>query len=108
MRSLIVNAQVNLLPALAVNGFKLKLLMALYAGRHCLVNSIVGENTIIKRLCNVADNNAEIVNKISLLMKEPFTEKMIRERQKVLSDNFDIANNAGKLKDLVFNVSSDL
>ncbi len=107
MKDLIVNAQVNLLPALAANGFKLKLLMALYAGRHCLVNSIVGENTTIKKLCHVANTNAEIVNKINLLMKEQFTEEMILERQKVLSENFDITNNARKLMELIFNENSN-
>lgn len=107
MKSLIVNAQVNLLPALAANGFKLKLLMALFAGRHCLVNSIVGESTSIKKLCHVANTNDEIVNKIHLLMKERFTDEMIRERQQVLSENFDIVNNSRKLIELVFDESSN-
>jgi hypothetical protein len=107
MKSLIVNAQVNLLPALAANGFKLKLIMALYAGRHCLVNSIVGESTSIKKLCHIANTNDEIVNKIHLLMKERFTDEMIRERQRVLSENFDTVNNARKLIELVFDESSN-
>lgn len=102
MTQLIVNAQIHLLPALASNGFKLKLLMALYAGRHCLVNSVVEENTSIKNLCHVANSNEEIMNKIHSLMKEPFTNGMILERQRVLLENFDIRNNAKKLIKLVF------
>jgi hypothetical protein len=107
MKTLIVNAQVNLLPALAVNGFKLKILIALFAGRHCLVNSIVRESTSINKLCHVADTDVEIVNEIHLLMKERFTDEMIHERQKVLSENFDIVKNTRKLIELVFNKSSN-
>lgn len=102
MIKLIVNAQIHLLPALATNGFKLKLLMALYAGRHCLVNSVVEETSSIKNLCHVANSNAEIVDKVHLLMKERFTDEMILERQRVLSENFDIRNNAKKLIELVY------
>lgn len=102
MTKLIVNAQIHLLPALSSNGFKLKLLMALYAGRHCLVNSVVGETTSIKDLCHIADTNSEIINKIHLLMKEPFTGEKIHDRQRVLSENFDIGNNAKKLIKLIF------
>jgi hypothetical protein len=102
MTRLVINAQVNLLPALAGNGFKVKLLMALYPGRHCLINSVVGENSFIKSLCHVANTFEEMVNKIHLLMKEPFTEKMILERYKVLSENFDVRNNASKLINLLF------
>lgn len=102
MNDLITNAQIHLLPALASNGFKLKLLMALYAGRHCLVNSIVGEYTSIMDLCHIADSNLEIISKIKLLMKEPFTDEMIRERDRVLSENYDIRKNAKKLIEMVF------
>ena len=102
MTKLIINAQINLLPVLANNGFKLKLLMALYAGRHCLVNSKVVENDLIKNLFHVANSNNEIINKVHLLMKEPFTDEMIRERNKVLSEYFDVKNNAKKLGELIF------
>jgi hypothetical protein len=107
MKTLIVNAQVNLLPALAANGFKLKILIALFAGRHCLVNSIVRESTSISKLCHVADTDVEIVNEIHLLMKERFTDEMIQERQKVLSENFDIVKNTRELIELVFSKSSN-
>ncbi|MCE5346781.1 MAG: glycosyltransferase family 1 protein [Bacteroidales bacterium] len=106
MTKLIVNAQIHILPALAANGFKLKLLMALYAGRHCLVNPVVEEYAPVKNLFHVANTNAEILNTIHMLMKEPFTYEMILERQRVLSENFDVRNNAMKLIELAFNDSS--
>jgi glycosyltransferase involved in cell wall biosynthesis len=97
MAELIANAHIHLLPALTSSGFKIKLLMALYAGRHCIVNSVIGEDPLIKNLCHIADSDSEIINKIESLMEEPFTDKMIHEREKVLSENFDIVSNAKKL-----------
>jgi glycosyltransferase involved in cell wall biosynthesis len=102
MENLIVNAQINLLPALTTNGFKLKLIMALYAGRHLLVNSVIAEYSSIKNLCHVADSFEEMINKVHCLMAEPFTEEIILERQRVLSENFDVRNNAEKLVELIF------
>jgi hypothetical protein len=109
MERLIINAQINILPALSDNGFKLKLLMALFAGRHCLVNSAAGANTSIRSLCHVADYDAEIVKEVHLLMKQPFTDGMILERHRVLSEKFNLQDNAKKLIELVFgNLKSDL
>jgi hypothetical protein len=102
MENLIVNAQINLLPALTTNGFKLKLLMALYAGRHLLVNSVIAEYSSIKNLCHIADSFEEMINKVHRLMAEPFTEEIILERHRVLSENFDVRNNAKKLIELIF------
>jgi hypothetical protein len=101
MKKLIVNAQINILPALAINGFKIKLLMALYAGRYLLVNSVVGENSSIKNLCHTANSDEEMVNKVHQLMGEPFTTEMIHDRQRVLSETFDVGDNAKKLMELV-------
>jgi hypothetical protein len=102
MERLIVNAQINILPALSVNGFKLKLLMALYAGRHCIVNSVVVVNSSIGALCHIAESNEDMIVNIQQLMKKPFTRELIRERQKIFSDKFDIRTNTGKLIKLVF------
>ena len=102
MRELIANAHINLLPALSSNGFKLKLLFALYEGRHCLVNTLVEDDIAIKRLCHVANSNEEMINKVQELMNRSFTDEMISERRKVLSENFDVAENAKKLVKLIF------
>jgi hypothetical protein len=102
MTGLIINAQINLLPFLSSNGFKLKLLVALYAGRHCLVNSEVKTNPSIMNLCRIADSDEEMVNKVHLLMKEQFTDKMKQERMNALSEKFDLQKNAKKLIDLLF------
>ena len=54
--SLIQNAQINILPTFQATGIKLKLLSALYTGRHCIVNSPMVANTGLESLCHVADS----------------------------------------------------
>jgi len=102
MNDLIANAQINLLPALSDNGFKLKLIMALYEGRYCIVNQVLGENATIRSLCQVAGSSEEMIKMVTKLMNEPFTEEMIAIRKKQLSESFDVIKNAQKLVDLIF------
>ncbi len=102
MKELIINAHVNILPSLTFNGFKLKLLMALFAGRHCLVNSATEVNTSLKSLLHVADSDSDLAEMIHYLMKKPFTEAMISKRAYILSKNFDNMKNAEKLVKMLF------
>jgi glycosyltransferase involved in cell wall biosynthesis len=106
MFKLIVNAQINILPALASNGFKLKILFALYAGRHCIVNSVPGADDIIRSLCHVADSDEEMVSLIHLLMKQPYTSEINLERRRILSEKFDVLKNAKKLAELIYHDGS--
>lgn len=103
MTDLIRNAQVNLLPSKSTNGFKLKIISALFAGRHCLVNSLVAEAyPSIEHLCNVADTDEEVITRLHLLMKETFSEEIIQERKELLIEHFDVIKNAKKLKEAMF------
>jgi hypothetical protein len=101
MTDLILNAQIHILPALSFNGFKLKLLMALFSGRHCIVNSIVAENSALSTLFNVSDNDNQVIKMIHSLMQLPFTEDMIREREKLLSENYNNTENASKIIEMI-------
>lgn len=101
MKSLIENAQINLLPALFNNGFKLKILMALFSGRHCLGNSAALADKSVRSLVHEVNTDEEIIRKIHQLMKEPFTGEMISARGKVLSEFFNNIKNAKKLIDLL-------
>ncbi len=83
MSDLIRNAQINLLFAIAANGLKLKLLIALFSGRHCLVNSNIIRGTMLGPACNIDDSADGIIEKIHKLMEQPFTKKMMDERQRM-------------------------
>lgn len=102
MMELIRGAHINLLPAKTSNGFKLKLLYALFAGRHCLINSTMVNGTTLDQLCYIADKSPSIVDKINALMGQSFTEEMIMKREQMLMDRFSNIKNAKKLASLLF------
>jgi hypothetical protein len=86
MDQLIREAQINLLVTRQTTGMKLKLLHALYAGRHCLVNPEMVYGTGLEDLCTVAAGNEEMLAELNRLMVRPFTLKMLQERKKALKE----------------------
>jgi len=101
MKALIMNAHVNIIAALSANGFKLKLLVALYSGRHCIVNEIVARNNVCRSLCHEANSDEELVEMIKYLMAKPFTEENAILREKFLAENFNNSENAKKIINLL-------
>ena len=99
---LINNAHINILPALNNNGLKIKLLYALFAGRHCLVNSVMIKGYNLEELCNIADTWEEMAEKIPSLMQLPFTREMVQQRGRKLSENYNNDTNACILANLIF------
>jgi hypothetical protein len=100
--SLIKNAQINILPTFQATGLKLKLLSALYLGRHCIVNSPMVAETGLESLCHVAESADEMKKEISRLMKVPFNDKEKLEREKILRKKFSNRENVRKLIQLLF------
>jgi len=86
MAQLIRDAQINLLVTRQTTGMKLKLLHALYAGRHCLVNPDMVYGTGLEDLCTVAAGNEEMLAELDRLMVKPFTLKEIQARKKALKE----------------------
>jgi hypothetical protein len=102
MTTLIADAHINVIPAINSNGFKIKLLYSLFAGRHCLVNTKMIEGTNTSEICHIADSNTDLINKIEILIKQEFNEEMITKRSKVLDQYYNNLSNASKLVDLAF------
>jgi hypothetical protein len=101
MSGLIKNAQLNLLFTLSANGLKLKLLISLFSGRHCLVNRNMTKGTLLGPACIIEDSADGIIDKIHHLMKQPFTEGMIAERERMLL-MYSNSVNAKRLSRLIF------
>ncbi len=92
---LIEDAQVNLLYTAQSTGIKLKLLHALFGGRHCLVNSEMIGGTGLESLCQLAEEPQDMIDQLEELMTLPFTEEQIVERVAALKD---YSNRAGAEK----------
>lgn len=75
MQRLLQEAQVNLLLTWQATGVKLKLMNALYEGRHCLVNSPMVEGTSLAKACVVADTPYEVCEALARLMEKDFSEE---------------------------------
>ncbi len=97
LQDLIRKAQVNILPSFNNTGVKLKLLNALYNGRHCLVNKETTDGSGLYDLCQVAEGAHEFRKEILRLFHEPFTEKNIQLRDAALSNIYDNGKNARQL-----------
>ena len=97
LQDLIVKAQVNILPSFNCTGVKLKLLNALYNGRHCIVNRDAVEGSGLREICHVAGCAVEISDLIRQLSAQPFTSEEIATRKKVLGTLFDQERNLRKL-----------
>jgi hypothetical protein len=84
MARLIQNAQINVLITQQTTGLKIKLLNALFSGRHVIANEGILKGSGLDRLCHIANTAAEQIQYCNELMKQPFDEKMIAEREEQL------------------------
>ncbi len=101
IQAMIKKAQVNILPTFQPTGIKLKLLAALYNGKHCLVNLHMVNNTGLEDLCVVADEVNEVKQALTRLMETPFTVNDKQQREKVLMEHFSNDKNAKHLLQLI-------
>lgn len=98
LQDLLSKAQINILPSFNKTGVKLKLLNALYNGRHCVVNQYAVEGSPLAPLCHSGET-AEALQRIVLqLYHLPFGEEEIRLRKSLLGQHF---NNAANVKALM-------
>ncbi|MGZ4035882.1 MAG: glycosyltransferase family 4 protein, partial [Bacteroidia bacterium] len=98
---LIRTAQINVLPTFQSTGIKLKLLAALFTGRHCVVNSPMVANTGLEDLCSVKDSADEMTKEIIRLFELPFDMTEKEKREKILMENFSNVTNVKKLVGLI-------
>jgi hypothetical protein len=97
MQDMIAKAQINILPSFNCTGIKLKLLNALYNGRHCIVNEEAVEDTGLKSLCHDGFDEISCKKLVTSLYEKPFQHEDIVRRKAVLSGLFDNEKNGRQL-----------
>lgn len=97
MEGIVANAQIHLLPTFQATGLKLKLLHALFNGRHVLVNEAMVAGTGLETVCTVAKDASDFVKKIEALYVQPFTEIAIAERNAQLLVRYNNIENTQKI-----------
>lgn len=98
IHELIENAQINILPTFQSTGIKLKLLAALYVGRHCLVNQPMVEKTGLESLCHKAEDAASFIKLSNKLMQQEFSDAEVALRKELLSSSY---SNEESVKSLI-------
>jgi hypothetical protein len=97
MQDIVGKAQVHVIPSFNSTGIKLKLLNALFNGRHCLVNAeAVGESRLA-RLCHIGADAGDFKKKIIELFDRPFSMDEVRCRSELLHQEYNNQKNADTL-----------
>jgi glycosyltransferase involved in cell wall biosynthesis len=91
INELMQKAHINLLPCFNENttGIRLKLLFALFEGRHCVTNEAMVKGTGLEAACHIGTTAASFASIIMQLSNQPFTEEEITLRKKLLGSTYD-------------------
>ncbi|RYZ16878.1 MAG: glycosyltransferase, partial [Chitinophagaceae bacterium] len=96
MEALVRDAHIHVLPSFNTTGLKLKLLHALFSGRHCLTNAAGIAGTAFAGAVALAETPAEFRAAVQVLWEEPFTEE-IKERRRQVAAVYSNRHNAAQL-----------
>lgn len=99
MNDLVHKAQIHVLPCFnkKVTGIRLKLLHALFEGRHCVVNQQMVEGTGLEDACHIGSTANAFASIITQLYHQPFTREEIILRKQLLGSTYDNEKNAHQL-----------
>jgi hypothetical protein len=97
MRDVIAKAHIHVLPSFNNTGIKIKLLNALFNGRHCVVNDAMIEGTHLEAMCHIVNDAGEFRERIQLLYHQPFTADERNYRKQTLMKAFNNSANAAQL-----------
>ena len=97
MQDMIAKAQVHVLPSFNCTGIKMKLLNALFNGRHCVVNPAAVNDTGWDSVCHVGNSPAAFKKSIEALYHRPFSSEEVGRRQELLGAQFNNEENARQL-----------
>lgn len=102
IHDLVRNAQINVLPTFQATGIKLKLLAALFMGRHCVVNPPMVNKTGLESLCIVEENDRRFSSAVERLFHQDFSSEAIQKRKKILLAQFSNYASAQRMIALLF------
>jgi hypothetical protein len=102
MSELISGAQIHILPSFNTTGIKLKLINALFNGRHCVVNEAAVEGTGLQDACHIGTSSNAFASIITQLYHHPFGEEEIMLRKRLLLQIFNNKENAQRLIQLIW------
>jgi hypothetical protein len=97
LKDIISKAQIHVIPSFNCTGIKLKLLNALFNGRHCVVNAAAVEGTGLGGVCHLADGANDFKLVIEKLYDRPFTFLDLQGRREKLQHQYNNHQTATRL-----------
>ena len=97
MQDLIWKAHINIVPSFNATGIKLKLINALFNGRHCVVNRETIEGTSLENTCHIANDASTFKTVITDLYSQPFRQDDLNSRHDTLVNMFNNEQNAKQM-----------
>ncbi|MCX6318246.1 MAG: glycosyltransferase family 4 protein [Bacteroidetes bacterium] len=99
LNDLIRKAHINVLPCFNENitGIRIKLLHALFEGRHCVVNAPMVKGTGLESACHTGSTADAFASIIAQLSNQPFTPEEIVLRKNLLEVTYNNDANTRKL-----------
>lgn len=88
MQDMIAKAQINILPSYTNTGIKIKLVNAVFNGRHCLVNDATAKHSGLESTCHLADSSIDFIEKIETLFSQPFSKEETEKRKLLTGELF--------------------
>jgi glycosyltransferase involved in cell wall biosynthesis len=102
LQDLIDKAQINILPSFNATGVKLKLINALFVGKHCITNQAGVDGSGLQNLCHIANTAQEVKSKITELFTQLIAQKEIDDREITLQHLYNNEENGKKLISMIF------
>lgn len=101
LQDLIHKAQLHILPSFTESGIKLKLLNAVFSGRHIIANDEMLKGTHLEKACQLANNPTEFRYHTFRLFHKQFTDDDVQLRQGLLMQHYNNLENAGRLMNVL-------
>ena len=102
IQDMISKAHINVLPSYTSTGIKIKLVNALFNGRHCVVNDATVSGSGLASACHIGTTANAFREIIAQLYHQPFTPDEIELRKRLLMPIFNNEENAGKIVEWVW------
>ncbi len=94
---LIRKAHINIIPSFSTTGVKLKLLHALFKGRHCVTNEAMVKDTGLEAACHTGSTAQAMASIIMQLHHQPYTHEETVLRNRLVGGTYDNEKNAAAL-----------
>ncbi len=96
LQDMVAKAHINLIPSYIYTGTKVKLLNAIFNGRHIIANDATVAETGLSAACHIANSPNAFKDLIAQLFHQPFTAEDINLRNSLLENRYSNEQNAIK------------